>query len=184
MAEKAKNNKNQGLILGLCIAIIIIAVIVAAIIAIMISRRNGLTGLNDSYFTTDGSKYVIEMDGDDLYVEDEISIPNKYYLVYNYSGDNITGLKAYYQYNEIDTAQKVYQYFLDNYSSLYDSIDIDGTYIILTIPASDYEGITASDVKTQIELIEATKDTQINNDLETPEGETTENETIEESLPE
>ena len=157
MAKKTNDNKNQGLILALCAAIIVIVIVVVAIIAIKTNGNNGLVGLNDSYFVSDGAKYVLDINMEEIYLEEGLPTPTKCYLVYNYSGDEITGLKTYYLYDNLETAETAYEYLLQNDTSYYDSINLDGNYVILTHPSSDYDGTTASDIKLQVELIETMK---------------------------
>lgn len=178
MAEKVKGKKNQGLIICLCIAVVaIIAIIIFAII--MISNRNsGLVGLNDDYFTSDNSKLVIPMEGYEVYIEDDLPIPTKYYAVYRYNGDEITELKTYYLYDDDAKAKTIYDYYTDNYKRYYDAINLDGKYMILSIPAADYEGITVSDVKKQIESMQESAQNELE-EAESEENESEENETEE-----
>ncbi|MDO4747080.1 MAG: hypothetical protein Q4A70_01925 [Candidatus Saccharibacteria bacterium] len=177
MAEKVKSKKNQGLIIGSCIAVIaVVAIIVFAII--MISNRNsGLVGLNDDYFASDASKLVIPMEGHEVYVEDDLPIPTKYYAVYRYNSDEITGLKTYYFYDDATKAKTIYDYYTDNYKRYYDAINLDGKYMILSIPATNYEGVTVSDVKRQIESIQESAQNELEEtELEEIKSEETESE--------
>lgn len=153
MAEKAKKPKNQGLIISLCCAIVAIIVIAVVLVFVISNKNNGITGLNDSFFTSDGSKYVLTIDGDEAYIEEDLPMPTKYHLVYFYSGDNITGLKTYYQFADNEAAQLVYDYYIENNSGVYDAINIDNNYVIMTVPSSDYDGLTASDIKQQVDFI-------------------------------
>ena len=65
----------------------------------------------------------------------------------------------------------------EDVGSSYKSVEVNGKYVILTFLESDYEGMTASDVKTQIDLInnasdiEDTEETTV--EETTTDGETT-----------
>ena len=69
MAEKAKKN-NKNLIIGICTGVLIIAIIIVAVIFATKSS------LNDSYFVSDGSKYVLTVDRDMLETEDKENSPS------------------------------------------------------------------------------------------------------------
>ena len=155
MAEKAKKN---NIIVGVCIVAVVVIAIVATIVAIMLKNSGTIIGnLDDSYFVSDGAKYVITLNGNEIYIEDEAYAPNKYHLVYTYSGDTITGLKSFYEYSDGTLAQKAYDYFIEQNIMNAEEIEVNNNYVIKTSSAQDYEGITATDVKQQIELIELTE---------------------------
>ncbi len=146
MAEK----KSKNLIMWICAIVAIIAVVVVAII---LGTRSSVT-LNDSYFESDDTKYVITVDAENMLTEGEEYVPVKSHLVYFYSGNDITSFKTYNEYANADTAQKAYEYYKNaDFSSRYENIEVDGKYLILTNDKSDYEGTTANDIKQQIELI-------------------------------
>ncbi len=145
MANKKKNNKN--VIIGGCIAAVVIA---AIILAVVFAAGNGT--INDSYFVSDGSKYVINNEYGDT--ESDGSVPIKDHIVYYYSGDKITGAKAFYEYVDETAAKNAYETIKANAGNSYKSVSLSGIYVILEANESEYEGLTASDVKQQVELSE------------------------------
>ena len=159
MTKESSNKKN--LIIGICAAVIIIILIILAII--FGTRNGGLGGLNDAYFKSDGSKYVLTIDSDEMYYDyDNGEIehkPLKTHLVYYYSGDKITSLKAFYEYGNEEDAKKAFEYYSANQGDSYKNIEVDGKYLILETKESEYEGVTPSDVKQQIDFIESLKGT-------------------------
>ena len=154
MAKQTKENK-KNLIIGLCIAAAVILLIVVTILLVL---RNNQT-LNDSYFVSDDTKYVLTLNTEDVSMDDEQYNPIKTHLVYTYSGDNITGLKAYYEYKDNDTAKLAADYLKESYveEEAKNQISIDGKYVIFTASEEEYKDLTASDVKQQIELMELIK---------------------------
>lgn len=152
---KAKKD-NTPMIIGICVGVV---AVIAIIVGIVFAVRGGSNALGDNYFVSDGSKYVltIESDQDALDSDDGEPAPVKTHMVYTYSGDEVTGLKMYYEYADSATASKAYGSMEDTEEDGIESIAIDGKYIIITGDKSSYEGLTASDVKEQIEFMETLK---------------------------
>lgn len=151
MAKKAKDNKN--LIIGICVAVVLVVAI--ALIAIFVLRGNGI---NDSYFVSDDTKYVLTVESDDLSFDEEDAayIPLRTHMVYTYSGDEITGLKSYYEYADANAAKAAYDQMVASGEEV-GNAELNGKYIVLTAEADEYDGMTASDVKQQIEFMEMLK---------------------------
>ncbi|MBQ3353165.1 hypothetical protein IJG89_02365 [Candidatus Saccharibacteria bacterium] len=176
MANTTKNNK--GLIIGVCAAVVaIIAIIVGIVLA------NNHPVLNDDYFVSDDTKYVISMDGDEITADDEYS-PVKTHMVYFYSGDEITGLKMYYEFADEATAKAAYETYRDELPAEYTDIYVDGKYLVLTANASQYEGTSADDIKQTVEFLNTLngidlEDTSEDNEEEViVDGETEEEEEV------
>ena len=106
MTEKTKKD-NKNLIICICAAVV---VVVIAIIAIVFATK-GSAPIDDSYFVSDDSKYVISLTSDNLdYEDDEYAeyAPLVSHVVYYYSGDKITGMKTYHEYENADAAKEAY----------------------------------------------------------------------------
>ena len=161
MNKSKKNNNN--LLIYICAAVVVVVVVV---VAIVLATKGG--GINDSYFVSDGTKYVLTLDQSDVSMEDSEYNPEKAHLVYTYSGDEITGLKAYYVYANADSAKKAAEYLETNFEK--DRIAVDGKYVIYTAPTEEYESLTASDVKQQIEFMELLKNYDSEDYDDTEEG--------------
>lgn len=159
MANSQKNNKN--LIIGICSAVAAVAII--AVVAIVLATRGGNPTLNDDYFVSDDSKYVITMDSEQS--DDEINA-EKTHIVYNYSGNDITAVKYYYEFTDAAAAKTAYNSIKDSIGSLYKSVDLDGKYVILTSNEADYEGMTAEDVEQQIEFMKLIEDMDLDEDAD------------------
>ena len=158
MAEKKSTKNNKNMIIGCCVAAVAVIAIIIAVIVI-----NANKGLSDAYFVSDGSKYVLTMDADEMDLDGEEEFaPVKTHIVYTYSGDEITGMKAYYEFADEATAKKAFDYYNDADSSEeFKEVALDGKYVILTANESDYENLTASDVKQQIEFMEMLKNVDL-----------------------
>ncbi len=155
MANKKSNTNKMPIIIGACVAVV---AVVAIVVGIIFAVRNSGNALGDGYFVSDGSKYVLtlENDEDDLN-EDETDTPApaKTHMVYYYSGDEITGFKQFYEFADSATAQKAYETYKEIEDDTYESIELNGKYIVITGTPSSYEGLTTTDVKQQIEFIKS-----------------------------
>jgi len=150
--SKKKNNKNF-LFVGICAAVATAVVIIAAI---LIANYNNT--LDDSFFVSDNSKYVLALEPNDISFEDTEYNPIKAYYVYFYSGDKITGLKAYLEYTDNTAAKAAANYFKENYSDdSTNNIAINNKYVIFSAPEEEYQSLTTASVKEQIELLESIK---------------------------
>ncbi len=154
MAEKAKKPINKKLIIGICAVVVVVAIIAVAVILI---TRN--SSIDDSYFVSDNTKYVLTLDSSDVSMDDSNYNPIKTHLVYTYSGDDITGLKAYYEYADSAAAKDAAEYLKQNYEDdeTKAKVSVDGKYVVFTATEAEYEGLTASDIKQQIEFMELLK---------------------------
>ena len=127
MAKTANNKK--GLIIGICAAVVVVVAIVVAIILIPKGEN-----INDAYFVSDGNKYVLTVDGSSFADSGSASTaitPLKSHAVYTYSGDTITGLKAYYEFADAATAKNAYEETYKNMSiDGYKNIALNGKYIV------------------------------------------------------
>ena len=148
MAEKAKKD-NKNLIIGICAAV---AIVVVVVVAIVLVTKGGSSKLDDSYFVSDGTKYVLTVDVENT---DEEYTPVKSHMVYYYSGDDITGVKVYYEYANADDAKAAYDALKEvgGFES-FKSVELDGKYLIMTSKESEYAELKASDIKQQIEFME------------------------------
>lgn len=176
MANNAKSSK-KNTIIGICAAVIVVALIV---VAIVLSAKGAV--IDDNYFVSDGAKYVLTEEGGTPAGDD--IVPLRTHYVYYYSGDRITGLKAFYEYADADQAKIALDLLSRERSEEYKSIAQNGKYVVLEANPSDYESITATDVKNEIELRESIKgiDIEDNATAEPVETDTSE-ETIIEEIP-
>ena len=154
MAEKAKVKKdNKNLIIG-CIAALVL--VVAIIITIVVVVNNN--SLNDGYFVSDGSKYVLTIEADEVGSDDQYA-PLKTHLVYTYDGDKITSMKTYYAYADGDSAKAAFEALKKEVGdeAQVAAMELNGKYIVVTAGEESYKDLTASDVKQQIEFMEKLK---------------------------
>ena len=140
--------KKKGKLKSIIFASVSVLVIIAAIVIIIISLNNNIS---DSYFVSDGSKLVLDLSS--LKNNGDEYAPENSYLVYNYSGNEITGFKAYYKYSTAEAAKKAYDFYYNDGNNNYKAVELKGNYVVITANESDYKSLTAEDVKQQIEYM-------------------------------
>ncbi len=174
MANESKKENKNLIIGGICA---VVAIVVVVIIAVVVAT-SGNGKLSDSYFVSDGEKYVLTLNTEDMELGETDSeyVPTKAHVVYYYSGDTITGAKAYYEYKDAETAKAALAAMKEESGDELGDAAVEEKYIVVTVSASEYEGMTASDVKSQIDFMEALKNMDYSEDEveETEETDTTE----------
>ncbi len=153
MAGKAKKD-NKNLIIGICAAVVVVVVIVVAAI---LAAGSGTTKIDDSYFVSDDTKYVLTVETDDTEADAEEYVPVKTHVVYTYAGDEITGMTTYAEYADEATAKAAYEAYKAADQEGIKSMSVNGKYLVVEMTEDNYADLTASDVKEQIELMEMFK---------------------------
>lgn len=158
MAEKAKKD-NKNLIIGICCAVAVVVVVIVAVVL----ATSGSSKLSDAYFVSDNTKYVLTMEGDDLDTEDEEYTIVKTHIVYNYSGDKITGMSTYAEYADEATAKKAYEIYKSADQDGIKKLYVDGKYVVAEMEEDQYADLTVDSVKSQIEFMEMIKNMDLDN---------------------
>lgn len=144
--HKLKFNKEQIIQIGLIFGLLLF--VAGATVLILNIFRHPV--INDEYFVSDDSKSVISMDvGESTATSGDLV---KTFFVYTYDGDNVSGLKTYFEYTDKETAQKAYEARKDQPE--FKGADVDGKYVVVTADAEQFKGLTADDIRQQTEAIE------------------------------
>ena len=176
MANKKAKKDNKGAIIGICAAIVVLVVVIVAVVL----ATGGGSSIGDSYFQSDDTKYVLTLETGEIESEEEDAqyIPLKTHYVYTYEGDTVTGLKIYYEYADAGAAKAALDYVKEESGDVFTEVVTDGKYVVATAAEEQYEGMTADDVKQQIEFMEALQeaaaDGTIDEDTEVVEGDVVE----------
>ena len=157
--ERTKSNK--GLLLGvICLG----CVAVVAIVAVIIIKLTPPT-LDEEFFVSDDTKTTITLTPDsDTAKTNELSVV-KSHVVYDYNGDNVVGMKTYFEYKSEHAAEQNLEMIKSQ--PQYSKVELNGNYIIATSKEDQFKGLTASDIKQQAEAMEIYMRTK--NKTETPE---------------
>ena len=165
--KKSSPFNNKYLVYGLCGlgSAIVIAVIVWGVLSIL-----NKPPLDDSYFVSDDTKTTISLNPDS-----ETSALHQTHVVYEYDGDNVVGMKTYFEYPDAQSASAAYESLKDQPE--FKNSEVKDKYIIVTADESQFKGLTASDVRQQAEAIKAYQESQ-------KKDKSTEDETQPEVVPE
>ena len=144
MAEKAKKKDNKNLIIGICSAVV--AVVVVVIVAVFAIK--GSTKIDDSYFVTDDTKYVVTMEGDG-----ETGSAKKVYYVFTHSGDKITGAAMYGEFESEDAAKAAFEEYKAENEDM-KNVSVSGKYFIIKSEADEFDDYTLDDIKSMYEEID------------------------------
>lgn len=160
--------KRNGKLKSLIFTGVSVLVIVVAVVIIIVSLNNN--NISDSYFVSDGSKLVLDLSS--LKNNGDEYAPANSYLVYNYSGNEITGFKAYYKYSTAEAAKKAYDFYYNDGDNNYKTVELKGDYVVITANESDYSNLTAEDVKQQIEYMNSVEIRDQDTDTNTSDAQT------------
>lgn len=147
MAKRYNNNQ----ILMACGAVAIVVVVIVAIILATIGNREP----DAAFFNSDETKYVINIDN---YNDDGAAeySPIKTHMVYYYSGDDVTDVKVYYEFEDQDKAKKAFEASkkAGEYNNT-EKTEVIGKFVVITNKPSTFTNLKASYIKQQIEIMES-----------------------------
>ncbi len=141
-------HKKTNKITPYLVCVVIFVIVAAGIAAVLyfINRRPA----DEDFFVSDDTKTTISLPvsssdstGDSSHVQTR--------FVYEYDGDNVVGLKTYFEYTDEEAARVA----LEARKSLpeFKNAVLEGKYIVVTADADQFKGLTASDVRQQADAI-------------------------------
>ena len=148
----AKKKDSKNLITGIVAAVVAVALIAVIVVVVVMSSKK----LDDSFFVSDDTKYVLTLSSSDGIFSLDVDkyTPEKAHIVYFYSGDEITGVNVYYEYESDAVAKDAVEYFngQDIVESEIEKIETDGKYVVVKATSEVYEGMTAEDASNKLKL--------------------------------
>ena len=153
MAEKSKKGSNKNTIIGIIVGILVVAAVCVGIFFLVKNQSS----VSTNYFVTDDTKYVLELEGNMIAMESEDNVPVKYYQVFTYSDETVTGMKIYYEYKDHAAAEAAYEEISRVYGENEEvaEIVVDGKYVVLTAAESEYSEMSVEEVKQYIDFMQA-----------------------------
>lgn len=151
VSKRAKNKKRwnkERLLQGLAFVGSVVLVAVITVVILVLTRPK----LDDEFFVSDDTKSTVTLapDKDETNGTGPRLIQTR--VMYLYNGDDVSGMKTYFEYSDEDTARRN----LEMIQSLpqYESAVVEGNFIIATSKEEQYKGLTKSDIQQQQEAIE------------------------------
>lgn len=146
-----KTHLSNKTIRFIILPVIAIAAFAITIIVIMATRK---PAISEDYFVSDETKTSITLTPS----SDNGTGLVQTFLVYTYDGENVSGLKTYFEYQDEETAKTTLESVKDQPE--FKGAVIESKYIVVTADESQYKGLTASDVMQQAEALKAYQDSQ------------------------
>ena len=127
--------------------IVVLFVVVIATLVIL----NSAPRYNDDYFRSDGSKLVSQIEAVYYEGEDDTPDPLVAYMVYYYSGEKITEVKAFYKFESEEVAKSVYEDAASKEISWVKEKSYSGEYLILSLVDSEFKDLNTTLVRSMME---------------------------------
>ncbi len=131
-------------------SVFIVLLLIAVVTTLFFMNR---VTYDDDYFVTDDTKIVLSMDAKTTGFEDSKYVPPITHVVYYYSGDEITGVKVFYEYKDNEVARKANEKISMDGKDWANSKALNGKYIIFSMNKDEYEGVTATDTRESVKSI-------------------------------
>jgi uncharacterized membrane protein YvbJ len=165
--KRSKFNK-RTILYGACFvaSVVFIGVIIWAFATFL-----NKPALDENFFVSNDNKSTISL-------TPEQSDPNtnkshvQTYIVYDFDGDNVSGLKTYFEYTDEEAAAIAFEENKDQPE--FKNSELDGKFIVVTAEEDQYKGLTASDVRQQEAALERLQKSQQTTETTTTEEPATE----------
>ena len=146
--EKPKSAKKSKA--PIYITCIVISIISIAIVSWVVISYLNKPPISDDYFVSNSTKTTIN-----LTPTDSTSGPShrQTYVVYEYEDDLVVSMKTYFEYEDARSAEIAYETLKNQIE--FKNAELTDKYIIVAADTSQFEGLTASDIRQQAAAIEA-----------------------------
>lgn len=146
MKKKVKINKKM-------IAYMVVVLALFAGVIFLISNLNMKENIPEGFFESDDTKIVMNLKPETLPASEDSSVIASQHIVFFCSGDKVTGVKIYYEFDNEDDAKKAYDAFDDHSYSI--NRKINGKYIIEQAKGDQYTGLTKEQAEQNVERMRA-----------------------------
>lgn len=130
------------------VGLLLVALIV---VVMMILKFNQNEKIDSSYFHDDDKKIVLTMDRDNATLDDSEFEPEITHVVYYYEGDKIVSARAFYEYDTEAEAEEANKNL--ELGEFADSKKINGRFVVFDINNSQYQNLTVTELRKNIELL-------------------------------
>lgn len=144
--KNKKKWKNKKLLQGL---IFVGSVVLVAVITVVILKLTRPV-LDDNFFVSDDTKSTITIKPDADGTSTSAVIQTR--VVYDYDGENVVGMKTYFEFVDNDTARRNEAAIREQ--PQYERTEVDGKFVIAISKEEQYKGLTKSDIEQQAQALE------------------------------
>lgn len=143
-SKKAFNKQTTTMIACVALAICLTILVTWGVISML---NRGEIKEETTFATNDNQTTItIEPSGDDN------NSTSHTRTVYEYDGNNVVGMKTYFEYADNEAAKRAYELVKDQPE--FKGAEVVDKYIVVTADPNSFKGLTADDVRQQAEAIE------------------------------
>ena len=150
MTKKVGKRKRFDTKTWILVGLAVVALVFVIVAIVNFTHRESY---DSSYFHDADGKIVLTMGKDAAALEDSVYEPNVTHIVYYYEGDNVTSVKAFYEYKTEKEAKKAFEHL--GLSGFADSKNLSGRFVVFQVKRAMYEGMTVEELKAGIEAMKA-----------------------------
>lgn len=130
-----------------------VALMLVAVIAVIVVT-NQAEPIPEGYFTSDDVKLVLALDKTEAAYEENVEYaPEMTYIVYDYSGEKITGARIYFEYADEAAAKEANAHITLSNKNWAASRRLNGKYIVFTVKREQYENLSTEKVRENIKSL-------------------------------
>ncbi len=147
------NRKSLKTLYATVFPVILLLVAVAVLIVLTVLNR---PTIDDEFFVSDDTKTTISLTPSSNGSTNTTLIET--HLVYTYDGDNVSGLKTYFEYPDEETARNTLESIKEQPE--FKGAVVEGKYIVVTADEGQYKGLTTSDIRQQANALQKFQESQ------------------------
>lgn len=141
------------------LAIVALFLVVCAIVGLSQNEK-----IESNYFASNDKKIVLTMNRDTAALDDSEYEPEITHVVYYIDGDKITGVRAFYEYPNEQTAKNANEHLtLGEFAT---AKALSGRFVIFQVKEDQYKDMTVTELKKNIELLKEIDALVLDYDLE------------------
>lgn len=141
-----KKWKNKKLLQGLAFVGSVVLVAVVTVVVLKLTRPV----LDENFFVSDDTKSTITIEPDTD--GDSTSAVIRTRVVYDYDGENVVGMKTYFEFADNETARRNEVAIREQ--PQFERTMVDGNFVIAISKEEQYKGLTKTDIEQQLQAIE------------------------------
>lgn len=147
MEKRVSKKKNMIITLA-----VVVVTVVAIVIGVIVSQE---PALDDDYFVSDETKLVMSLNRDVAAFEEGTYEPEVTHLVYYYTGDEVTGMRIYFEYFTEAEAEVAFNNISMKDKNFATTKRRNGRYVVFDAVRARYEGMTVEQVEKNISSMRA-----------------------------
>ncbi len=158
--NKKLDKKSKFILGGITFAVVALIIL----LIVLVARP---TEYNDDYFVSDDAKLVVAVEKEIAAYDDSEYEPDVTYVLYYYSGNDVTSMKVFFRYDDEEAAKEANDNITMDGKDWATNKLQNGKYVVFDVAKDSYDGLTVSyirklidDMKSAGTMYEPDEDTQ------------------------